>query len=200
MAEKDRLTKNIAQTAARLKRASKLTTALGDEQGRWTNNVAVCISLLSFICLFIIGGIIHQCLPESLRLVSKNFEVGRQTFEFQQYYWKYCNVNSTHVPLLLVKVLRYLGSLWSVSNLMKRHLKVFSHIWYLWDFENVVLCDDSIDYNDVKTLSVMSFCSYSSEVLSGWTFIILRLAFFQGGIPWGSPPLRDSPRNLVLKQ
>ena len=39
--EKDNLTKNIAQTAARLKRASKLTTALGDEQGRWTENVAV---------------------------------------------------------------------------------------------------------------------------------------------------------------
>ena len=40
VAEKDNLTKNIAQTAARLKRASKLTTALGDEQGRWTENVA----------------------------------------------------------------------------------------------------------------------------------------------------------------
>ena len=42
IAEKETLTKNIAQTAARLKRASKLTTALGDEQGRWTENVAVC--------------------------------------------------------------------------------------------------------------------------------------------------------------
>ena len=41
IAEKETLTKNIAQTAARLKRASKLTTALGDEQGRWTENVAV---------------------------------------------------------------------------------------------------------------------------------------------------------------
>ncbi|EDO31800.1 predicted protein [Nematostella vectensis] len=40
IAEKETLTKNIAQTAARLKRASKLTTALGDEQGRWTENVA----------------------------------------------------------------------------------------------------------------------------------------------------------------
>lgn len=39
--EKETLTKNIAQTAARLKRASKLTTALGDEQERWTENVAV---------------------------------------------------------------------------------------------------------------------------------------------------------------
>jgi len=38
--EKDNLTKNIAQTAARLKRASKLTTALSDEQERWTENVA----------------------------------------------------------------------------------------------------------------------------------------------------------------
>ncbi|XP_015770017.1 PREDICTED: dynein heavy chain 6, axonemal-like [Acropora digitifera] len=38
--EKETLTKNIAQTAARLKRASKLTTALGDEQERWTENVA----------------------------------------------------------------------------------------------------------------------------------------------------------------
>jgi len=41
IAEKETLTKNIAQTAARLKRASKLTAALGDEQGRWTENVAV---------------------------------------------------------------------------------------------------------------------------------------------------------------
>ncbi|KXJ13494.1 Dynein heavy chain 6, axonemal [Exaiptasia diaphana] len=40
IAEKEALTKNIATTANRLKRASKLTTALGDEQGRWTENVA----------------------------------------------------------------------------------------------------------------------------------------------------------------
>ena len=37
--EKETLTKNMAQTAARLKRAGKLTTALGDEQGRWDETV-----------------------------------------------------------------------------------------------------------------------------------------------------------------
>ncbi|XP_028414460.1 dynein heavy chain 6, axonemal-like [Dendronephthya gigantea] len=40
VAEKEELTRNIAQTAARLKRASKLTTALSDEQVRWTENIA----------------------------------------------------------------------------------------------------------------------------------------------------------------
>ncbi|XP_071788570.1 dynein axonemal heavy chain 6-like isoform X3 [Asterias amurensis] len=37
--EKETLTKNMAKTAARLKRAGKLTTALGDEQGRWQESV-----------------------------------------------------------------------------------------------------------------------------------------------------------------
>nr|XP_054751474.1 dynein axonemal heavy chain 6-like isoform X1 [Lytechinus pictus]XP_054751475.1 dynein axonemal heavy chain 6-like isoform X1 [Lytechinus pictus] len=37
--EKETLAKNMAQTAARLKRAGKLTTALGDEQGRWEETV-----------------------------------------------------------------------------------------------------------------------------------------------------------------
>lgn len=39
--EKETLTKNMAKTAARLKRAGKLTTALGDEQGRWQESVQV---------------------------------------------------------------------------------------------------------------------------------------------------------------
>ncbi|XP_047126546.1 dynein axonemal heavy chain 6 isoform X3 [Hydra vulgaris] len=39
--EKDHLTKNIAQTASRLKQASKLTAALAEEQVRWTENIAV---------------------------------------------------------------------------------------------------------------------------------------------------------------
>ena len=39
--EKETLTKSMAQTAARLKRAGKLTTALGDEQGRWEQSVKV---------------------------------------------------------------------------------------------------------------------------------------------------------------
>ncbi|XP_064645339.1 dynein axonemal heavy chain 6-like [Lineus longissimus] len=39
VSEKHKLEKNIAQTASRLKRASKLTTALADEQGRWEENV-----------------------------------------------------------------------------------------------------------------------------------------------------------------
>lgn len=47
MDEKDDLTKSIAQTAARLKRASKLTTALSDEQVRWTENIAVQSFLLN---------------------------------------------------------------------------------------------------------------------------------------------------------
>lgn len=39
--EKETLAKNMAQTAARLKRAGKLTTALGDEQTRWEESVKV---------------------------------------------------------------------------------------------------------------------------------------------------------------
>ena len=41
MAEKQKLERNIATTAARLKRAAKLTTALGDEQVRWSETVDV---------------------------------------------------------------------------------------------------------------------------------------------------------------
>ena len=41
MAEKERLTKNIQQTEARLKRAAKLTTGLADEQVRWAESVEV---------------------------------------------------------------------------------------------------------------------------------------------------------------
>ncbi|XP_022090689.1 dynein heavy chain 6, axonemal-like isoform X2 [Acanthaster planci] len=37
--EKETLVKTMAQTAGRLKRAGKLTTALGDEQGRWQESV-----------------------------------------------------------------------------------------------------------------------------------------------------------------
>ena len=44
VSEKSRLEKSIAQTGARLKRASKLTSALGDEQVRWDQNVKVCYS------------------------------------------------------------------------------------------------------------------------------------------------------------
>lgn len=45
--EKQKLERNIATTAARLKRAAKLTTALGDEQIRWAETVKVgtCIDL-----------------------------------------------------------------------------------------------------------------------------------------------------------
>lgn len=39
--EKQRLEKNMALTEARLKRAGKLTTALGDEKARWEISVAV---------------------------------------------------------------------------------------------------------------------------------------------------------------
>ncbi|XP_060075174.1 dynein axonemal heavy chain 6-like [Ylistrum balloti] len=39
VAEKQKLERNIAQTASRLKRAAKLTTALGDEQVRWDETV-----------------------------------------------------------------------------------------------------------------------------------------------------------------
>lgn len=41
VAEKQGLERNIAQTAGRLKRAGKLTTALSDEQVRWDQNVKV---------------------------------------------------------------------------------------------------------------------------------------------------------------
>ncbi len=39
--EKHRLEKSMALTQARLKRAGKLTTALGDEKGRWEISVEV---------------------------------------------------------------------------------------------------------------------------------------------------------------
>ncbi|XP_041356323.1 dynein heavy chain 6, axonemal-like isoform X2 [Gigantopelta aegis] len=39
VAEKQKLERNISTTGARLKRASKLTSALGDEQIRWSHNV-----------------------------------------------------------------------------------------------------------------------------------------------------------------
>ena len=39
--EKEKLTKNITETQARLKRAAKLTTGLADEQIRWTESVKV---------------------------------------------------------------------------------------------------------------------------------------------------------------
>ena len=41
IAEKQKLERNIATTGARLKRASKLTSALADEQVRWDEGVAV---------------------------------------------------------------------------------------------------------------------------------------------------------------
>ena len=41
VAEKQKLERNISTTGARLKRASKLTSALGDEQVRWSHNVEV---------------------------------------------------------------------------------------------------------------------------------------------------------------
>lgn len=45
MAEKQKLERNISTTAARLKRAAKLTTALGDEQVRWSETVEVSVIL-----------------------------------------------------------------------------------------------------------------------------------------------------------
>lgn len=44
VAEKQKLERSIAQTAARLKRSSKLTTALADEQIRWDESVKVSLS------------------------------------------------------------------------------------------------------------------------------------------------------------
>ena len=41
LAEKEELSQNIQTTADRLKRASKLTTALADEQVRWAESVEV---------------------------------------------------------------------------------------------------------------------------------------------------------------
>jgi dynein heavy chain len=41
VAEKQRLEKQMSLTTARLKRAGKLTTALGDEKIRWEENVRV---------------------------------------------------------------------------------------------------------------------------------------------------------------
>lgn len=50
VAEKQKLERNIATTAARLKRASKLTTALADEQIRWQESVEV--NTIRFVCVF----------------------------------------------------------------------------------------------------------------------------------------------------
>lgn len=50
VAEKQKLERNIATTAARLKRASKLTTALADEQIRWQESVEV--HTIRFVCVF----------------------------------------------------------------------------------------------------------------------------------------------------
>ena len=46
LAEKEELSQNIQTTADRLKRASKLTTALADEQIRWAESVEVWSLLL----------------------------------------------------------------------------------------------------------------------------------------------------------
>lgn len=56
--EKQKLERNIATTAARLKRAAKLTTALGDEQIRWAETVKVgtCIDLSGEKLIGIGGG------------------------------------------------------------------------------------------------------------------------------------------------
>lgn len=53
VAEKTRLERSISQTGARLKRASKLTTALGDEQIRWDQTVKVrqLYSPCSVVCV-----------------------------------------------------------------------------------------------------------------------------------------------------
>ncbi len=45
VAEKQRLVKNMALTEARLKRAGKLTSALGDEKVRWELSVQVWIPI-----------------------------------------------------------------------------------------------------------------------------------------------------------
>ena len=44
LSEQEELSKNIQTTADRLQRASKLTTALADEQVRWDETVKVCTS------------------------------------------------------------------------------------------------------------------------------------------------------------
>ena len=51
VSEKHKLEKNIGQTAARLKRASKLTTALADEQSRWEISVMVRVSVTVMLVL-----------------------------------------------------------------------------------------------------------------------------------------------------
>jgi len=58
VAEKEELSQNIQTTADRLKRASKLTTALADEQVRWAESVEV--SALN--CLTILNTVLYRCL------------------------------------------------------------------------------------------------------------------------------------------
>lgn len=43
MAEKEALEAQIDLTAARLHRAARLNTALGDEQSRWEQSIEVCL-------------------------------------------------------------------------------------------------------------------------------------------------------------
>ncbi len=48
VAEKQHLVKTMALTQARLRRAGKLTTALGDEKIRWEESVKVSFTVLRF--------------------------------------------------------------------------------------------------------------------------------------------------------
>ena len=51
--EKQSLEKNIHMTQARMKRAGKLTSALGDEQVRWAESVKVGNCFVALLCFFL---------------------------------------------------------------------------------------------------------------------------------------------------
>lgn len=65
LAEKEELSQNIQTTADRLKRASKLTTALADEQIRWAESVEVCPSSYKFITMNYFN---HRCTKKKLAM------------------------------------------------------------------------------------------------------------------------------------
>ena len=73
--EKEALTKDMSQTAARLKRAGKLTTALGDEQGRWQESVLVSQSLCLLFPNTLFGHIylvVTTCYKRTISCVIKH--------------------------------------------------------------------------------------------------------------------------------
>ena len=79
MAEKQKLERNIATTAARLKRAAKLTTALGDEQVRWSETVEVSKEGMykdSIMCLVVRKPVFSRSIKITFKPASSATKTG----------------------------------------------------------------------------------------------------------------------------